>query len=479
MRALSRRSVLKTGVAVGLGALAAQPRAMAAGDADVIVIGAGLSGLMAALILEGEGLRVTVLEGRRRIGGRLFTLDDVPGNPEGGGNGIAEGYARILDMANRLNVGLAPVRERTEPTHDQTAINLRGQTILLKDWAASPLNPFPENYRKMLPWELQWPFLMKANPLKDSASWRDPRYAEHDISIFDFMLKQGLPEPAIELACGTGMLYGTNAYDFSTLAMFHTITWANEQRAIGTAAYAIKGGNQRLPEAMAKAVKGDILFGQTISALQSENERAIAITPDGRRFVAKRVIVTAPFSALRRMRFDPILTSIQARAVAQLGYSTAFQTHFVPTGKFWEEDGLPLSLWTDSLAGRFSALRYAENPNEVTSFLAFVNGAQGEYLDRLDPADAAAAVLAEINRLRPSTKGKLKAVKTVSWQRDVFAGGIYSSWKPGQITAFGDSLAKPHGRIHFAGEHTADVNRGMEGAMESGERVALEVLEML
>jgi monoamine oxidase len=52
-------------------------------------------------------------------------------------------------------------------------------------------------------------------------------------------------------------------------------------------------------------------------------------------------------------------------------------------------------------------------------------------------------------------------------------------WQPGQITEFGAEVATPHGRIHFCGEHTAIANRGMEGAMESGERAAFELFEVL
>jgi monoamine oxidase len=58
-------------------------------EANLIVIGAGLSGLESARTLEENGLRVTVLEGRRRIGGRLYTLLDLPGQPEVGGNTVS------------------------------------------------------------------------------------------------------------------------------------------------------------------------------------------------------------------------------------------------------------------------------------------------------------------------------------------------------------------------------------------------------
>ena len=69
---------------------------------DAIVIGAGLSGLHTARLLEEQGLNVLVLEGRDRIGGRVYTLMDVPGNPEAGGEWIGGNYARMLDTTRRL-----------------------------------------------------------------------------------------------------------------------------------------------------------------------------------------------------------------------------------------------------------------------------------------------------------------------------------------------------------------------------------------
>ena len=110
---------------------------------------------------------------------------------------------------------------------------------------------------------------------------------------------------------------------------------------------------------------------------------------------------------------------------------------------------------------------------------SYANGHVADRLDRLEPADATSLVLAELERIRPATRGQLQPVKVVSWQRDVHAGGVYAAWAPGHITAFANGMSLPDGRLHFAGEHTARLQRGMEGAMESGERVALEVLEKL
>jgi monoamine oxidase len=78
--------------------------------------------------------------------------------------------------------------------------------------------------------------------------------------------------------------------------------------------------------------------------------------------------------------------------------------------------------------------------------------------------------------MRPAAKGQLEVLKVLSWQQDPFAGGAYAAWAPGQISRFANLIGRARGRLHFSGEHTADAMRGMEGAMESGERAALEVL---
>ena len=483
----TRRDVLKLSAASALSSTVSARAVAAASDPDVLILGAGLSGLNAALLLEELGASVRVLEGSNRIGGRVYTADDkeVPGAPEMGASGMAAGYARVISTAERLGVPLADMRPRTEAPLDQQVMHLFGETIRIEDWAAHPRNPFAnEAYRSMLPRSAAYAAYAANNPLADQdlTAWREPRFANSDVSLFRFLTEQGWSAEEIKLAAGINMGYGASEFDLSVMMMFQNLRWLAYQRAVskGAGGMAIKNGNQRLPEAMRAAFRGDLETNAQAVAIESNDDGVRVHTRDGQTHRAKLLICTIPFSALRLVSIDPVLRGPQAAAVAELGYTPSVQIHYVTSKKYWEADDLPPSMWSDRLFGRFMALRNnPDQPDEVTSLIAYTNGRAAMALDRYEPEEAIARVTHELEQARPSLKGALEVVKYWSWTRSPFAGGTYAYWKPNQITRFSNLLSTPHDRIHFAGEHTAVLERGMEGAMESGERAALEVLERL
>lgn len=455
-----------------------------ASESDVLIIGAGLSGLNAALMLEESGTNVTILEGRDRIGGRLYTLTDVPGAPEAGGSVIGPLYARVLDYADRLGLTLEPYRPREpvelppEQQAEKTMLHLNGQTLRTSEWEGWNGNPFPDHMKSTLPFYFRNPAIEPLNPLKDIESWLEPEAASADISMYELLSGAGYSPQTIDLGFNRNQSYGNSAHVVSALHMFQNQTWAKHQSQGGTNLYHIKGGNQGLPIAMAQAIRGDIQIETRVESIAHDSSGVTVTSSDGKRHKAKYVLVSLPFSALRLLQFDPPLEGRQSEAVAKIGYGTTTQLHFSIERPYWEDDGLPPNIWSDEFFGQL--LAYAHGPNgEITSACAWLTGPNALRADRLPEDVLTHEVLESIAKVRPSTRGALKPIRNWSWQRDQFAGGTWCAWRPGQVSRYVNVMAKPAGRIHFSGEHTARLDRGMEGALESGERAAFEIMERL
>jgi monoamine oxidase len=465
-----------SGAALAFGAAKAAERKTAkSGMLDAIVLGAGAAGLNTAWLLEQQGQKVLVLEARQRVGGRIFTLFDQPGQPEMGFNSMAAGYGRGIDAAKRAGVELYDVTPRYRAGGGM-ALFLDGKPLTREQWAASPLNPFPDVFRTSMPWEVVNKIVATKTPLTDWTEWTDPKNASLDVSLRDFLKGQGLSDPAIHLAYDTSPYYGTSAFDASALMLEYNDGFIKAQALSGPQSLAVRGGNSRLPMAMAKLLKGDLLLGKEAVGVTSEADGASVTCADGSVYRAKRIVCALPFPVMRRIRFAPGLSGVQAQAVATLGTQPLSVAFLTIKSRYWETDKLNPSMWTDGPAGTVLAQHFGATDAEVTGLLLQARGNLARYWDRLGKPAALDLIVRTIEAARPAAKGQIVPAALHSWESEVFSAGAWAVFAPGQVSALAPTMAAPAGRIHFAGEHTATGARGVEGALESSERVAIEVL---
>lgn len=435
---------------------------------DVLILGGGLAGLNAAQELIDAGLKVLILEARNRAGGRVLTLKQIPGSPEAGATQISTSYKRFVALAERYEVELRDAVRSRYPG-GEFWISLDGQAIRAQEWAEHDRNPFSGVLAQRPPWALPFSAFAGPNPLPEVASWRDPSFAHLDVSIGDYL---GWNQRQLDFAFGINPGYGPDADSQSALM------WLQIARAFSTPGgklIEVQGGNDAIPLRMAEAFEVDMRYGAVIRSIDVQPQGVSVATEDGRRFSASFAVSTLPTAALRQVSVSAPLTTLQRQGIEGLNYNRVVRAYFTPTRKFWEEDGLPPSIWSDSLAGRVFALR-GNGGTEITGIQSFVTGPAADRLDTMTNADALTVIQRALEEIRPSCRGALVPQSLISWGADPFAGGAYACWQPGQISGFANALAKPAGRLLFAGEHTARAARGVEGALESGERAAREIL---
>ena len=236
---------------------------------DVIIVGAGLSGLNAAFLLEEQGAKVLVLEGKRRIGGRVYSVDEIPGHPEAGANALAGPYPRLRSMAERLHI---PLEDRLAhgPLNRARTLILDGKVISPEPWRDSPRNPFPKDLKTIMPWEYTGRIVSQNNPFTSLDDWHSKDFLSYDISLHDFLRFHGATDEIIELAVNTNFPDGNSAHDVSMLNIFGRDFGQKFRQRFGPINMIAKGGNQRLPEGIAKALKSEVRLGTKVVGLRTD-----------------------------------------------------------------------------------------------------------------------------------------------------------------------------------------------------------------
>ena len=292
----------------------------------------------------------------------------------------------------------------------------------------------------------------------------------------ELLKRQGASSEAIELL-GESLWFG---YGWSEVSALHRLLSDVALFCEGQSSKMIPGGNDRLPQAFAKALGDRIRYGAPVVKVLEEPGRVRVVFKKGQEELSvagDRVILTAPLPALRKVVFGPELPERKRQIWEQLEYNPVTRIYLQVKRRFWTDAGDAGNAFTDlpiQIVSEQPVVRPGgQGPRGLLE--CHVKGPEAARLAAMDPQALLALAVENLEKVYPGFKSQYETGASFSWGNDPWAGGGYAWWKPGQLTDWGPELARPEGRVHFAGEHTSALARTIEGALESGNRAAREV----
>lgn len=451
-------------------------------QADVVVIGAGVSGLTAARRLDQAGHAVVVVEADDRVGGRTVNLDVADGViTEGGGQWVGPGQDRVLALVDEL--GLSTF----DTFVDGKSIYLRKGRQRRYDGTIPPLRPHVlADYAQA---QLRLERMARSVPL--DAPWTAKKAREWDATTFGRWIdaNTATEETRLLFTLAFTVTSSEDLHSTSLLQQLFRIAACGGMDHMvnitgGAQEARVIGGTQRIALRMAEDLGDRVVLDSPVSAI-SYDDRGVLVRSARVEVRARRAIVAMAPPDVERIRITPDLPV--RRAMLQRRWATGSESKLfaIYDRPFWREQGLNGQAVTDLPVANY-VVDNSPPDASVGILLAFLGTAGAghglHWSDALldDPTARRDAFLTDLVTIFGPQAAQPTAYLEKGWTNEPWISGCVGSRPPGLLTQYTDADRRPVGPIHWAGTETAIVNQGyIDGAVSAGERAADEVGRVL
>lgn len=476
MQAITRRRFLELSAFAAATLPFERASFAAAKPQRVAVVGAGIAGLVAAYELMRAGHTVSVFEAREQPGGRVRTRRDAFGDGlhmEEGAVDFGDGYTLLRQYIEQFALAVNEDPAAGKPLSEVYYVS--GKRYLAApgrapDW---PYALSPQERRLGI--DGLWaqhvlPAQAAVNdPFTASSLGRKARKLDAG-TINDLVRKQQASDAAV-LLLSRGFLGG----DYDHVSALQDIVW-RRFFARSHKWYTLRDGNDRLPQSFAERLGERMHYGAELRSVgQDRKVVRLSFAHGGslEQVEADRAVIAIPYSVLRHVHLDDSFSDAKRSVIARLRYESATHVYLHTKSRFWERAQLAGFANTDLPIGY--VLDYSAGQAGHSGILCTeVTAAASRVATALTPEERVRWAREHVTRVFPEMADEFAGGASTCWDREPFAQGAWAYYAPGEMNTMFPHVATVEKRVHFAGEHTADLYF-MEGAAQSGARAAREI----
>jgi monoamine oxidase len=452
---MTRRSFCRLAVLLGSSVFCGSSSMAASSSKTVLIVGAGMSGLAAAIDLKAAGYRVIILEGRDRIGGRVHTDTSLNGLTLDLGASWIHGIRNnpISELANKYKI-------KTAVTNYDAMIRYADNGSRISDSRdariASNFDQLADAISKAQDEEAKD---------RSLSSFISSYLAKHPLSA------EQLQDLNYSINTEIEHEYASDVSDLSLLKF-------NQDSAFAGSDVVFPGGYSQIAEQLKIGL--DIRTSHIVQSITSTSSGVRIATSKGA-FDGNFAVITLPLGVLKQgnVVFNPSLPSSKLASISRLKMGVLNKCYLRFPRVFWDSQ-TDLLGYVNSARGQWCEWLNMYHYTNQPVLLGFNAGTYGEQLEAQSDSAIAASAMTVLRKIYGKSIPDPIGVRVTRWKSDVFSRGSYSHIPPNATGSDYDSLATSvGGRLFFAGEATHRKHPStVHGAWLSGRRAATEILSL-